>query len=65
MPSSSADRSMPIAVVMDLGSKVTYSMCPSLNSNAMANIVIPLVSTPDAMPTSIAVGFFLSIVTCS
>ena len=59
-PSSSCDSPMPIAVVIDFGNRVTYSLCPKVNRIDIAAIVTPLVSTPDAMPMRIAVAFFLS-----
>ena len=64
-PLSSSDKPMPMAVVMDFGSSVTYSMCPSLNKSDIARIVVKLVKTPDVMPMIIAVKFFFSSCTCS
>ena len=44
---------------------IVGSVCPSLNNNAMAKIDTKLVSTPDAMPMSIAVRLLFNSFTCS
>ena len=64
-PPSSCDRPMPMAVVIDLGSSVTYCVWLSAKSNASAKIEKKLDSTPEAMPNIMAVKFFLSSCTCS
>ena len=64
-PSSSCERPMPIAVVIDFGSRVMYSLCSNLNNRAMMKIVVRLVNTPEAMPTIMAVKFFFKSLYCS
>ena len=46
-PPSSSLTPIPIAVVIDFGSNVTYSLCDSLNIKAKTIIVVRLVKTPD------------------
>ena len=64
-PSSSVDKPMPMAVVMDLGNSVTYCVWLRLKSSAITKMEKPLHSTPDAIPISIAVRFFFSSTNCS
>lgn len=64
MPPSSLERSMPMAVVMDFGSSVTY--CPWFRENSFASkkTLDRLVSTPAAMPPATAFRFFFSNPSC-
>ena len=48
---------MPIAVVIDFGRSVTYSLCDSLNSAAIAAIEPMLASVPDSTPISLRDNF--------
>lgn len=64
-PCNSADNPIPMAVVMDFGNKVTYCVCERPNSNDIKRIATPLVITPDAIPTRIAVAFLFNNCNCS
>ena len=57
--------SIPMAVVIDLGSRVTNSSCDKLKILASIKIDTKEVSTPEDIPTQIANQFFLSKVICS
>ena len=58
MPPSSSDTPIPMAVVMDLGSSVTYSSWVSRKINASARTDTRLVSTPERIPMHIAAPCF-------
>ena len=54
---------LPMAVVMDLGSRVTYSACVRPKIMLSTSTQLRLVSTPESMPSRMA--FRLSLSSCS
>lgn len=63
-PPSSSDTPIPIAVVMDFGRSVTYSLWLSPKAMAMAKILPRLANTPDRIPVIMATTFFLRTSSC-
>ena len=59
-PPSSCDISMPIAVVIDFGRSVTYSVCDKPNKMDIPKMEIKLVRTPEKMPARIAQKCFFN-----
>lgn len=65
MPSNSAETSTPMAVVTDLGSRLTALAVSSRNAHASSRMLPTLVTTPAPIPVRIARTFFLSLSHCS
>ena len=64
-PPSSSDTPIPIAVVIDFGSIVTYCSCVSPISIDKTSTVRRLVATPDAIPRIIAAKLLFNSCICS
>ena len=64
-PPSSSDTPIPIAVVIDLGSIVTYCSCVSPIIADNTSTVKRLVTTPAAMPDTIAAKLLFKSCICS
>ena len=65
IPPSSSDNPIPIAVVMDFGSSVTYCLCDNLKISDNTNTHSAEVMAPAKIPARIAFQFFLRGSICS
>ena len=61
MPPNSSDTPIPITVVIDLGSRVIYSLCDRSKARANIRMQTMLASIPDTIPVMIATAFFFKI----
>ena len=59
-PPNSSDTPIPIAVVIDFGRSVTYSLCDKPNKMDIPKMEIKLVRTPEKMPARIAQKCFFN-----
>ena len=65
MPPSSAETSTPMAVVTDLGSRLTAAARSRRNTHARARMAPTLTTAPAPMPERIAAAFFRRASHCS